>query len=40
MQKIIFVFLVLAGVALAADTTATEKVRKQQILNYKLNIRL
>lgn len=33
MQKIIFVFLVLAGVALAADKTITDKVRKQQITN-------
>lgn len=41
MQKIIFVFLVLAGVALAADKTITDKVRKQQffqVLNFKLQI--
>lgn len=34
MQKIVFVFLVLAGVALAADRTITDKVRKQQMFIY------
>lgn len=37
MQKIIFVFLVLAGVALAADKTITDKVRKQQIIHITIN---
>lgn len=36
MQKIIFVFLVLAGVALAADKTITDKVRKQQITHIRI----
>lgn len=37
MQKIIFVFLVLAGVALAADKTITDKVSTQQIIHIIIN---
>lgn len=33
MQKVIFAFLMVIGVSLAADTTITDKVREQQIPN-------